>query len=111
MRNLIDLSVAAAFIQEKDYAAKIGWNMSVLQVTQKLLLPTETYPVPKQVETVCAAVFKGSHLMTPIGGGVHIEPRQAIESDKLLREKDGETSKAREQVDLKGLAKGQWWWD
>ena len=40
--------------------------------------PVETYNTPLQVETVCTAVWKGTTLMTPVGGGVTIQPNQAL---------------------------------
>ena len=69
----------------------------------------ETYDMPKQVATAVNAIWKGQKLMTPVGGGVHIEPTQALASDKRLAD-NGKVGKARQQVKIQ-LAKGQWWWD
>ena len=41
----------------------------------------ETYTAPEQVETAVNAIWRGNTLMTPLGGGVHVEPRQALRSD------------------------------
>jgi hypothetical protein len=49
--------------------------------------------------------------MTPVGGGVHIEPRQAITSSNLMADEEGKVEQAREAIDLKELAANQWWWD
>ena len=48
--------------------------------------------------------------MTPIGGGVTIQPTEALKADNLLPDKKDKLSKTREGVKL-NLAKGQWWWD
>jgi hypothetical protein len=109
LRNLIDLSVAAAFIQQHDYPGKIDWHMTTL--SNEATLPVQTFTAPEQVESAVNAIWHGSHLMTPIGGGVHIEPRQAISSSYIQRDDDSKVEHAREKVDLKNLAKGQWWWD
>ncbi len=108
LRNCIDLAVAAAFIQEKDFYGKAG--------LKSLFGDEDTYPVrtltaPQQVESAVTSVFKGSTLMTPIGGGVHIEPALALRESNLLHDDDGKVEKARENIDLQNLQKDQWWWD
>ena len=64
----------------------------------------------KQVATAVNAIRKGSRLMTPVGGGVKIEPTRALSPDKRLPDEEGNVAKARQQVKI-NLAKGQWWWD
>jgi hypothetical protein len=49
--------------------------------------------------------------MTPIGGGVNIQPRLALQSDRLKRDEEGVVAKARSEVAPGQLAPGQWWWD
>ena len=49
--------------------------------------------------------------MTPIGGGVDIQPVKAIEKKNWLPDTDGEVLEARKKVDLSQLPEGQWWWD
>ncbi len=109
MRNLIDLSVAAAFIQQQDYYGQSGWKMETFGDEEKF--PVEIYETPKTVETACTAVWKGNTLMTPVGGGVHIEPKQALEAKNLIQEETSKVSDVRAQTKLEGLAEGQWWWD
>ena len=109
LRNCIDLAVAAAFIQQQDYYAKSGWNADVL--ADEKLCPVETLSVPQQVETTVAAMWKNGRLMTPVGGGVHIEPREAIASSNLMADEEGKVEQAREAINLKELAANQWWWD
>jgi len=109
LRNLIDLSVAAAFIQQHDFRGKVDWTMAILSDEKQL--PVETVNAPTQVESAVNAIWHGNHLMTPIGGGVHIDPREALSPSNMQRDTDSKVEKARDQVDLKSLAKGQWWWD
>ena len=49
--------------------------------------------------------------MTPIGGGVQMEPLRAVQSDNRLKDDKGTVKQAHGNVKLDHLAKGQWWWD
>ncbi len=109
LRNLIDLSVAAAFIQQKDYYGQNGWNLGVFADEQAL--PVEVYDAPTKVESAVNVVWKGHTLMTPIGGGVNIQPLQALDHDKLMKDEEGEVAKAQQKIQLQRLSEGQWWWD
>jgi hypothetical protein len=109
LRNLIDMSVAAAFIQQEDYYGQSDWKAEVMLDEGQYAI--ETYEAPKTVETACTAIWKGSRLMTPVGGGVRIEPKMALHTSHLLKDEEGTVKTAREQIKVEGLAKGQWWWD
>jgi len=108
LRNLIDLSVAAAFIQKQDYCGKADWKMELFGNEQAM--PTEIYNTPKQVESTVNAVWHKSRLMTPVAGGVRIEALMAIKPENVLADEKGNVSKLHGQTKLK-LAAGQWWWD
>lgn len=109
LKNLIDLAIAAAFIQKQDYYGQAGWRMEVFGDERKA--PIEVYPAPRTVETACTAKWKGSRLMTPVGGGVVVEPSEAVQASRLLKDEQGTVQDARAKVKVEGLAKGQWWWD
>lgn len=109
MRNLIDLSIAAAFIQQQDYATQAGWDMALLMDEGKL--PVETCVAPHQVETAVNAIWKGNTLLTPLGGGVTLQPRKALQAEVVRKDAAGDLIKPRQVVAPKNLAAGQWWWD
>ncbi|WP_236010894.1 DUF1598 domain-containing protein [Candidatus Laterigemmans baculatus] len=109
LRNLIDLSIAAAFIQEQDYYTQAGWDMGVL--LDESQLPVETLVAPQQVETAVNAIWKGNTLLTPLGGGVNVQPKRALKSDTLVRDIKGELRQPRQQLEPSGLGPDQWWWD
>ncbi len=109
LRNLIDLLVVSAFLQEHDYYGQMGWNLGVLADESRF--PVRTYVPPRQVDSAVNVVWKGNTLMTPIGGGVQVAPKQALDSSNLLADTDKHVEEARAEVDLRELAKGQWWWD
>lgn len=109
LRNLIDMSVAAAFIQQQDWYGQSGWSMDVFGSEE--IFPVETYVVPETVESAVNVIWKGRTLMTPIGGGVSIEPTEAISIDNLLDDEDGDVQKQHDSLQLEELDEGQWWWD
>ncbi len=109
MRNMIDLSIAAAFINQEDFYSQSGWTADLFHDENRLAV--ETYNTPQHVETVCTAVWKGNRLFTPVGGGVTIQPRQALTADNALADEDGKITELRDSIDLKDLAADRWWWD
>ena len=109
LRNLIDMLIAAAYIQQQDFYGQAGWSMEVFG--NEKVVPVEIYMAPKQVDTAVNAIWKGNRLMTPIGGGVHINPLQAMSAEPIQPDADGTVAAAHDAVEVKNLADGQWWWD
>jgi hypothetical protein len=109
LRNCIDLAVAAAFIQHQDYYGLTKWTPTVFASEAKYAV--ETLNPPKQVASSVTAVWKGSTLVTPIGGGVQIKATEALDPTNLLEDKKEVVEKARAGVDLSHLTVDQWWWD
>ena len=109
LRNLIDMTVAAAFIQQQDYYGKGNWSMPFLASEETF--PIQTYQAPVQVDTVVASVWKANRLLTPVAGGVTIQAKQALNVDNQLADDQGLTAKVRQENPLKELKNGQWWWD
>ena len=109
LRQLIDVAIAAAYIQQQDYYGQAAWDMPVLLDESRLSV--ETYTVPQQVETAVNAIWRGNTLMTPLGGGVHMRPVTALENDHLVVDKAGENDQVKQSAGPSNLAEGQWWWD
>jgi len=109
LRNLIDVSIAAAYIQQQDFYGQADWTLSTFGDESQFAV--ETHNAPQQVETAVNAVWKGSTLLTPIGGGVHVQPRQALRSDRLIKESDGGSDALKQLAAPADLAGNQWWWD
>jgi hypothetical protein len=106
LRNAIDLTVVAAFMQQQDYYGKAGWSMPFLG--DEKAFAVEVQPAPKQVESAVAAIWKGNRLTTPIGGGVHIEARKALARENRLTDDKGDVAQIRQNIKL---PEGRWWWD
>jgi hypothetical protein len=109
LRNLVDISVAAAYMQKEDLYGKSGHSFELFM--DEATCPIELFHAPKQVDTVVTAVWKGSRLMTPMGGGVHMEPRQALEQANLLPDEGGKLAERRKTLSVKDLPADRWWRD
>ncbi|PHS16444.1 MAG: hypothetical protein COA78_03705 [Blastopirellula sp.] len=109
MRNLIDMLIVSAYIHEQDMYAQSDWDLGIFADEEGY--PVENFVAPERVETAVNAVWKGRTLMTPIGGGVSIRPKEALSSDNITVEEDGKLAETHQGVSLDKLAPGQWWWD
>jgi hypothetical protein len=109
LRNLIDLAVAAAYIQQHDFYGQAGWSLEILGDEDRFAV--ETHLVPRQVESAVNVVWKGNRLMTPIGGGVNIQARQALSPGSVQKDADGSVAAARAKTDVAKIDAKRWWWD
>lgn len=109
LRQLIDVSIAAAYIQQQDFYGKLEWQMPVLMDESQVAV--ETYTAPEQVETAVNAIWRGNTLMTPLGGGVHMNPGIALRSEHVEQDTVGANVKVQQSSGPNNLKPGQWWWD
>lgn len=109
LRQLIDVAIAAAYIQEQDFYTQAAWEAPVFM--DESTVSVETYVAPEQVETAVNAIWRGNTLMTPLGGGVHMRPTTALASSHKTIDSSGETVSVMESSAGSDLADGQWWWD
>ena len=109
LRQLIDVAIAAAYIQQQDFYGQAQWGMPVLMDESKVSV--ETYIAPSQVETAVNAIWKGNTLMTPLGGGVNLQPKMALSRDRVIVDSDGNNNRVKQSAGPSNLADGQWWWD
>ncbi len=108
LRNLIDLAVAAAYIQEQGFCDKAGWRMEFFG--SEKAYPVETYDIPKTVESAVNVIARAGAVSFPVGGGVTMQPTKALDSGNVLPDKKGNVAKLHSEL-KPDLAKGQWWWD
>jgi Protein of unknown function (DUF1598) len=109
LRNCIDMAVAAAFIQNQDFYGLVNWKPAVFH--SEGAYPVETLNPPQQVESAVNSFWKGTTLLTPIGGGVQMRPTEAVDPTNLLDDEKGAVEEARAEIDLSKLKPDQWWWD
>jgi hypothetical protein len=93
-------------MQEHDAYGKAGWTAATL--CDEKACPIETQPVASEAETAIHAVWRGNRLLTPIGGGVTLVPRTALDARNLIADEKGELKAAQAAVTLP--AEG-WYWD
>ncbi|MFN9437999.1 MAG: DUF1598 domain-containing protein [Planctomycetota bacterium] len=108
LRNLFDMAIAAAFIQDRDLYSKAGWNLGVFADENKFRVLGN--PSITQVESAINWYWKDGQLVTPIGGGVHIAARKLISGEKVDRDSKIDST-GQSMGAPKDLAEGQWWWD
>jgi hypothetical protein len=106
LRTLVDLTVAAAYLQEHDAFGRTQWSAAGLRDEGTLAI--ERFQPPVHVEPAINAVWRGNRLLTPIGCGVTLEPRMALDSPNLLMDEQGTVAKARGMVVIPA---DRWWWD
>lgn len=109
LRNCIDLLVVAAMIQKNDYYGQAGWELAVLG--DESIYPVENYNAPQKVQTAVNSIWKGSHLATPVGGGVQIRATDVLKSENLIPDEKHTVQTARESINLSDLPEDKWWWD
>ena len=107
LRNLIDLAVVAAFMQQHDAYGLAGWDAATLRDENAFTI--ERYNAPEKVEPAINAVWRQNRLLTPIGGGVMVQPRMALDPANILADETGAVGKAHETA--AALPEGRWWWD
>ena len=107
LRTLVDLAVTAAYLQEHDAYGKTGWEAATLRDEKAYAI--ETLPAAQEVETAINAVWRGPRLLTPIGGGVTMQPRMALDSPNLLMDEQGTVTTARSAAAK--LPDDRWWWE
>jgi hypothetical protein len=108
LRNLVDLTVAAAFIQRMDLYGKAGLSLGVLG--DESAVPTQRYNAPTHIEPVVNIARRNGAFSAPIAGGVNIQPQAAFVSESLQTEEIS-VDELQGQAKLSNLADGQWWWD
>jgi hypothetical protein len=107
MRNLIDLTVAAAYIRKHDFYSRAGWSLGVF--ADEDALPVETHRTPEQAPCAVNSVWKGSRVFTPAGGGVSIRPEEALSPERIQSDERGQL--ARQYNAVEHAPADRWWWD
>ena len=108
LRNLVDLSVASAFIQKMDLYGKAGWKMNLFGNEENF--PVQRFEAPTHIEPVINFAVRNGAFSAPIAGGVNIQPQVSFR-DEAVQKDSGKIDELRGQVKIENLAEGQWWWD
>ena len=102
LRNLIDIAIIAAYLNQEGIFDKAEWTMPTLGDETKYSI--ETYSTLRFAPAACNVVSKGGRLMTPTGGGVQIEPQVALNEENIVDNNAKFT-------EVSPLPEGKWWWN
>ena len=100
-RRPFRLNVGFIIHDEVGYTAEFPFEFDKVKLGDEKEFPVEVYSAPKLVGAAVSAVWKGNRLITPIGGGVHVEPRQAVKSENLMTDEDGRVGELRGRTKVK----------
>ncbi|MBT6055594.1 MAG: DUF1598 domain-containing protein [Planctomycetaceae bacterium] len=106
LKTLIDLAVVAAYLQEHGAYESTEWSASSL--LDEGVYPIERFVAPQKIDCAVNAVRRGSRLLTPIGGGVVIMPRESFARENLQID---ETGTLYEQHNSLKIPVDSWYWD
>jgi hypothetical protein len=107
LRNIFDLSLAVALIQQDKLADRAGWQPTRLVDHEKLRLPG--WPAPREVDTVANCVVANRRtIIAGVSGGVMIAPTDVLAN----RHAETSTTLAIQRSDTAPAdAASAWWWD
>ncbi|MEM8681189.1 MAG: hypothetical protein AAGF97_17720, partial [Planctomycetota bacterium] len=105
LRNMIDLLVIAVYAQSEDFYGQAGWSPDALMDEARVV--TQSKSVPRQAPCAAHAIWKGSRLVAPAGGGVSVLPHLAFKQARPATQTDFE----RQQASAKPHDVQVWWWD
>lgn len=108
LRNMMDLAIAAAFIQQQDFHGQAGWRMETLGDESQYAV--EKYAAPKEIETAVHVVSSGRKIAAPFGG-VTLQPSLALDSTHLRRDEQGTVHAKYRRAAGVETEKTKWWWD
>lgn len=109
MRGMMDLAIVAAALRKFDAYRKADWSAELLRDESRLAC--ETLPAPKQVSCAVNAIWKGSRLLVPSGGGVTIIADEWLDEKKLLRDDQTRLLEQRTAAVADEKDGAHWWWD
>lgn len=108
LRNLVDMTIVAAYLQKEGAYAKTNWDAEFFSDEEKF--PTETLNEIQFAQTAVNVInHKGGITSYPTGGGVRIEPQIALDVEHIQYDQKGSVEKKREQSENNDSSR--WWWD
>ena len=109
LRNMIDMSIVAAYLQKEGAYAKTNWDMAFFG--DEAQFQTERLNAIQFAQTATNAVRRSATLVSyPTGGGVVVRPTTALDEDNLKYDENGEVEAKRDAVEA-SIPADQWWWD
>jgi len=109
LRNMIDMSIVAAYLQKEGAYAKTNWDMAFFG--DEAQFKTERLNEIQFAQTATNAVRRSATLVSyPTGGGVVVRPATALDEENLKYDDKGEVEAKRAAAEA-SIPADQWWWD
>jgi hypothetical protein len=108
LRNVIDLAIVAAWLRRQGALERTGWKAELLRDEARFAV--QTLPVPRKVACVANVLWKGNRMLLPAGGGVSIQPDEALRNDQLTTAPP-ELAARRAAIQSARPSPPAWWWD
>ncbi len=110
LRNIFDLAVVCALVQEEGIAAKLDWHLTCFGENGSC--PVLTGPAPRTVQSVVNhRVIQRVHIVAGVSGGVRINPSKLVAREAVAVESNGALGGQQAGSVPKALPGDAWWWD
>lgn len=109
LRNLFDLTLVVALLQQQGLAEQAGWSPELFVDSERL--PVQQLHPPKQVESVVNyRVLSRRHFVAGVSGGVWCDARELLSAKtEIETNRGGDLDYAREVAPPEDSR--EWWWD
>jgi hypothetical protein len=108
LRNIFDLAMAVAIIQEEGLTERVNWSPTLFASREKLQLPEAA--VPRQVETVINhRLVNQTQIIAGVSGGVMVAPNDVLRESRTSAYE--RLSAGRGGSPPKDIEANVWWWD
>jgi hypothetical protein len=104
LRNIMDMCVVAALIENEGMLKKAGLELPMLTDPNGRELNTTVWPAPKGISTQCSFLNTGKEYIVTASGGVQIESWQVAQNSVVSKETDKVRAKATSPSGK------PWWW-
>ncbi len=110
LQNIFDLALVAALIKAQDLPSQTGWHMTYFGDSERC--SPELGVAPREVESIVNhRVINRTQVVVGVSGGVSVDVRGLVASDRLKVDTYGKLQANRAGSKPKTLAADAWWWD
>jgi hypothetical protein len=109
LRNVFDLAMVAALIENEKLDDQVGWQMGLFLDGQQL--PVTLGTAPAQVESICnSRLINGKYIIAGVSGGVDVDTSKLL-GKKVKIDTYGVLKASYGESVPKKVSPDGWWWD
>ncbi len=110
LRNIFDLALVAALIEQEDLLSRTGWSASHLLEPQRYQLAVD-HP-PTEVESVINhRIIGGRQVVAGVSGGVSVDTSALVRRDAINTDDYGLLKANFANANPDKQSRKRWWWD